>query len=66
MINNNMNAAKAIVKSRGGKIMLPMMVTPPKSAGPSNAEKKLEALTKQLEEEMEKEAAGGSNVMGKG
>jgi len=59
------NAAKAIVKSRGGKIMLPMMVTPPKSVGPSAAEKKLEALTKQLEEEMEKEAAGGSAVMGK-
>lgn len=59
------NAAKAIVKSRGGKIVLPMMVTPPKSAGPSAAEKKLEALTKQLEEEMEKEAAGGSAVMGK-
>jgi len=33
--------------------------------GPSAAEKKLEALTKQLEEEMEKEAAGGSAVMGK-
>jgi len=65
MINNNLNAAKAIVKSRGGKIVLPMMVTPPKSAGPSAAEKKLEALTKQLEEEMEKEAAGGSAVMGK-
>ena len=65
-INNNINAAKAIMKSRGGKIVLPMMVTPPKVVGPSAAEKKLEALTKQLEEEMEKEAAGGSAVMGKG
>jgi len=64
-INNNINAAKAIMKSRGGKIVLPMMVTPPKVVGPSAAEKKLEALTKQLEEEMEKEAAGGSAVMGK-
>ena len=66
LINNNINAAKAIMKSRGGKIVLPMMVTPPKVVGPSAAEKKLEALTKQLEEEMEKEAAGGSAVMGKG
>ena len=65
LINNNINAAKAIMKSRGGKIVLPMMVTPPKVVGPSAAEKKLEALTKQLEEEMEKEAAGGSAVMGK-
>ena len=64
--NNNLNAAKTIIKSRGGKIVLPMMVTPPKTVGPSAAEKKLEALTKQLEEEMEKEAAGGSAVMGKG
>jgi len=63
--NNNLNAAKTIIKSRGGKIVLPMMVTPPKTVGPSAAEKKLEALTKQLEEEMEKEAAGGSAVMGK-
>jgi LIM domain-containing protein len=30
-------------------------VTPPKPAGPSEAEKKIEELTKQIEEQMEKE-----------
>ena len=34
-------------------------VTPPKTGGPSEAERKLEALTKQLEEEMEKEEESG-------
>ncbi len=34
---------------------LPYSVTPPKAAGPSEAERKIEALTKQIEEQMEKE-----------
>jgi LIM domain-containing protein len=35
--------------------LLPFSVTPPKPAGPSEAEKKIEELTKQIEEQMEKE-----------
>lgn len=38
-----------------GKPLLHFNVTPPKQNGPSEAERKLEALTRQLEEEMEKE-----------
>jgi len=37
------------------KPLLPFSITPPRPAGPSEAEMKIEALTKQLEEEMEKE-----------
>ena len=36
------------------KPLLPFSVTPPRPPGPSQAEMKVEALTKQLEEEMEK------------
>jgi len=66
--NSAINHAKNIMtKSRGGRVVLPMMVTGPKPQGPTAAEKKLEALTKQLEEEMEKESVGvgSSNVAGK-
>lgn len=35
--------------------MLPFNITPPKQTGPSEAERKVEALTKQIEEQMEKE-----------
>ena len=33
----------------------PFSITPPRQNGPSEAERKIEALTKQLEEELEKE-----------
>ena len=36
--------------------LLPFSITPPRPAGPSQAEMKIEALTAQLEEEMEKKA----------
>ena len=35
--------------------LLPFNVTPPKAAGPSEAERKMEALTKQIEEQMEQQ-----------
>ena len=38
----------------GGKPLLPFSITPPKQNGPSEAERKLDALTKELEIEMEK------------
>ena len=37
------------------KPILQFTVTPPRSSGPSEAERKIEALTQQLEEEFEKE-----------
>ena len=37
------------------KPILQFTVTPPKQSGPSEAERKIEALTQQLEEEFEKE-----------
>jgi hypothetical protein len=37
------------------KPLLPYSITPPRQNGPSEAERKIEALTKQLEEELEKE-----------
>ncbi|GAB6030406.1 hypothetical protein CHUAL_007284 [Chamberlinius hualienensis] len=40
------------------KTLLPYSVTPPRPLGPSEAEKKIEALTKQLEEEMENSPEG--------
>ena len=36
--------------------LLPFNVTPPKKTGPSEAERKIEALTRQIEEQMEKDA----------
>ena len=41
--------------SGGLKPLLPFSITPPRQNGPSEAERKIEALTKQLEEELEKE-----------
>ncbi len=35
--------------------LLPFSITPPKKSGPSEAEKKIEAMTRQIEEQMEKE-----------
>jgi hypothetical protein len=37
------------------KPLLPFSITPPRQNGPSEAERKIEALTKQLEEELEME-----------
>ncbi|CAG0891559.1 unnamed protein product [Darwinula stevensoni] len=37
----------------GSKTLLPYHVTPPRPLGPTEAEKKIEALTRQIEEEME-------------
>jgi LIM domain-containing protein len=37
------------------KPLLPFSITPPRQNGPSEAERKIEALTRQLEEELEKE-----------
>ena len=44
----------AATPSQPQKPLLPFSVTPPRPPGPSQAEMKVEALTKQLEEEMEK------------
>lgn len=37
-----------------GKTLLPYHITPPRPRGPSEAEKKIEEMTRQIEEEMEK------------
>jgi len=42
-----------------GKNLLPYNVTPPRQMGPTEAEKKIEELTRQLEEEMEKQEDEG-------
>lgn len=42
-----------------GKSLLPYNVTPPRSAGPTEAERKIEELTRQLEEEMERNEEQG-------
>lgn len=39
----------------GSKPLLPFSITPPRPAGPCQAEMKIEAMTRQLEEDMEKE-----------
>lgn len=44
---------------RMGKSLLPFSVTPPRSQGPTEAERKIEELTRQLEEEMEREEEEG-------
>lgn len=46
-----------------GGHLLPFSVTPPKSAGPSEAERKMEALTRQIEEQMEQQEK--SETLGK-
>lgn len=50
-----------------GKTLLPYSVTPPRPRGPTEAEKKIEEMTRQIEEEMEKheeegEYFGKSNI----
>lgn len=42
-----------------GKTLLPYNVTPPRPAGPTSAERKIEELTRQLEEEMERSEEQG-------
>lgn len=47
-------------RSKGlSKNLLPYNVTPPRPAGPTEAERKIEELTRQLEEEMEKNEEQG-------
>ena len=48
-------AAGTVGGAQQQKTLLQFSVTPPRPAGPSEAEMKIEALTRQLEEEMEKE-----------
>ncbi|KAJ9586939.1 hypothetical protein L9F63_019483, partial [Diploptera punctata] len=47
------------VKSVSGKTLLPYNVTPPRPMGPTEAERKIEELTRQLEEQMEKQEEEG-------
>lgn len=42
-----------------GKTLLPYTVTPPKPRGPTEAEKRIEEMTRQIEEEMEKHEEEG-------
>ncbi|XP_063617435.1 LIM domain-containing protein jub [Cydia splendana] len=42
-----------------GKSLLPYSITPPRPAGPSEAQRKIEELTRQLEEEMERQDEEG-------
>lgn len=46
-------------KPVAGKGLLPYNVTPPRPSGPTEAERKIEELTRQLEEEMEKQEEEG-------
>jgi len=63
LINSPNLIQKSFLKTENHKVpqitnqkpLLPFSITPPRPAGPSEAEMKIEALTKQLEEEMEKE-----------
>lgn len=47
------------LKVISGKTLLPYNVTPPRPRGPTEAEKKIEEMTRQLEEEMEKQEEEG-------
>lgn len=47
------------IKPAPGKGLLPYNVTPPRPSGPTEAERKIEELTRQLEEEMEKQEEEG-------
>jgi hypothetical protein len=49
-----MAATQASTTSAAAKPLLSFSITPPRKNGPSDAEKKVEELTKQLEEELEK------------
>jgi len=46
--------AQAATTTAAAKPLLSFSITPPRKNGPSDAEKKVEELTKQLEEELEK------------
>ncbi|XP_075214442.1 LIM domain-containing protein jub isoform X2 [Lycorma delicatula] len=48
-----------IISHGSGKNLLPYNVTPPRPMGPTEAERKIEELTRQLEEEMEKQEEEG-------
>ncbi|XP_011494922.1 PREDICTED: LIM domain-containing protein jub isoform X2 [Ceratosolen solmsi marchali] len=47
------------IKPSLGKGLLPYNITPPRPLGPTEAERKIEELTRQLEEEMEKQEEEG-------
>lgn len=47
------------IGSGSGKTLLPYNVTPPRPRGPTEAERKIEEMTRQLEEEMEKQEEEG-------
>uniref|UniRef100_A0A1B6CTS8 LIM zinc-binding domain-containing protein n=1 Tax=Clastoptera arizonana TaxID=38151 RepID=A0A1B6CTS8_9HEMI len=53
------SSAKVKAMSGSGKNLLPYNVTPPRPMGPTEAERKIEELTRQLEEEMEKQEEEG-------
>ncbi|XP_060527853.1 LIM domain-containing protein jub [Cylas formicarius] len=53
-INSGMGKLKI-----SGKSLLPYSVTPPKPRGPTEAQKKIEEMTRQIEEEMEKHEEEG-------
>ncbi|XP_025831293.1 LIM domain-containing protein jub-like [Agrilus planipennis] len=55
-ISNTSNSSKLKIS---GKNLLPYNVTPPRPRGPTEAEKKIEEMTRQIEEEMEKHEEEG-------
>lgn len=57
---SQMSGGSGSGKAKGlSKNLLPYNVTPPRPAGPTEAERKIEELTRQLEEEMEKNEEQG-------
>ncbi|KAK0094703.1 hypothetical protein PV326_010241 [Microctonus aethiopoides] len=55
-IKNTVSPPAKSIQSKG---LLPYNVTPPRPSGPTEAERKIEELTRQLEEEMEKQEEEG-------
>ena len=55
MPQNSSSNEKLVNGKNPIKPILQFTVTPPRQSGPSEAERKIEALTQQLEEEFEKE-----------
>lgn len=53
------STASGKLKAMSGKTLLPYNVTPPRPRGPTEAERKIEEMTRQLEEEMEKQEEEG-------
>lgn len=53
------STASGKLKCVSGKTLLPYNVTPPRPRGPTEAERKIEEMTRQLEEEMEKQEEEG-------